>query len=226
MHFILHLSTWHSKPALPPKLLLLLNYNFVRSGSVQYRRQSEISLKDRAVSPPASITCTAAPSRQLISRGLCSQPLSSKDLEPDRKFPPKTIPSLSAVHFCPLVPRGSRAGSSSVSRSLSVAALQWPSATSDPHLFGPGALSAFITVQSSKVKGRKVRAGLWSRAFVFPGSRIVRNVVKKDRRQNQNIFFVECRLFCVALGQLHFRIPPGRSSVFIKATKLRALPSQ
>lgn len=89
MHFILHLSTWHSKPALPPKLLLLLNYNFVRSGSVQYRRQSEISLKDRAVSPPASITCTATPNRQLISRGLFSQPLLSKDLEPDRKFPPK-----------------------------------------------------------------------------------------------------------------------------------------
>lgn len=88
MHFILHLSTWHSKPALPPKLLLLLNYNFVRSGSVQYRRQSEISLEDRAVSPPASITCTAAPDRQLISWGFSSQRLPSKHLEPDRKFLP------------------------------------------------------------------------------------------------------------------------------------------
>lgn len=89
MHFILHLSTWHSKPALPPKLLLLLNYNFVRSGSVQYQRQTEISLKDQTVSSPASITCTAAPSRQLISQGLFCQRPPSKDLEPDRKFPPK-----------------------------------------------------------------------------------------------------------------------------------------
>lgn len=144
MHFILHLSTWHSKPALPPKLLLLLNYNFVRSGSVQYRRQSEISLKDRAVSPPASITCTAAPNRQLISRGLFSQRLPSKDLEPDRKFPPKQFHVCSPCTSVRLSRVACRAGSSSVSRSLSAGTLQQPNATSDPRLFGAGALSTFI----------------------------------------------------------------------------------
>lgn len=68
----LHPSSVHMalKACSATQITALLNYNFVRSGSVLYRRHSEISPKDRAVSPDASITWRAMWNRQLISRGL------------------------------------------------------------------------------------------------------------------------------------------------------------
>lgn len=82
------------------QITALLNYNFVRSGSVLYRRHSEISPKDRAVSPDASITWRATRNRQLISRGLLRQ--SSSKPGAGQEVPPKQSEVCSPSTFAPV----------------------------------------------------------------------------------------------------------------------------